>query len=137
MAPAWAVPRRPDEPSPWRLDDVFGPNRALPTSDRVPAPYKPLEPAGALGVPSKVWVSLILAWGWGVVPVTLLPWGAGLILGPAGFVVGLIFGIRGRGEVQASDRLGQILAMLAIIFNAINVAWTVVGVLGYGFGLKG
>jgi hypothetical protein len=136
VPPAWAVPRRPTEPSP-RLDDAWGPNRVLPTSDRVPAPYKPLEPAGALGVPSKVLVSLILAWGWGVIPATLLPWGAGLILRPAGYVAGLILGIRGRGEVRASDRLGQILAMIAIIFNAINLVWTLVGVLGYGLALRG
>ena len=59
VAPAWAAPRS-DEPSP-RLGDVFGPNRVLPTSDRVPAPYERLEPGRALGeVPSTVWLSLIL-----------------------------------------------------------------------------
>lgn len=84
-----------------------------------------------------MWVSLILAWAWGVIPVTLLPWGAGLVLEPAGYVAGLILGIRGRGEVRASDRLGQILATFAIIFNAIKLAWTVVGVFAYGLALRG
>jgi hypothetical protein len=58
-----------------------------------------------------------------------LPGVAGLILRPAGYVAGLVLGIWGRGEVQASDRLGRILAEVAIIFNAINLAWTVYGLL--------
>ena len=82
-------------------------------------------------------MSLILAWGWGVIPLTLLPWVAGLILRPAGYIVGLIIGIRGRGECRASDRLGQIVAMLAIILNTINLVWTVFGALGYGLALRG
>jgi hypothetical protein len=33
-----------------------------------------------------------------------------------------------RGEVQASDRLGRILATVAIMFNVINLAWSVLGI---------
>ena len=135
-APAWTAPKPADEPGPLRLDDVWGPNGVLPTSDRVPAPYyKPLEHAGA-GIPSKVLGSLILAFGWGlVVSLTPLPGVTGLILRPAGYVAGLILGIRGRGE--ASDRLGRILAELAILFNAINLAWTLYGMLSYRLALSG
>jgi hypothetical protein len=80
--------------------------------------------------------SLILAFGWGlVVSLTPLPGVAGLILRPAGYVAGLILGIWGRGE--ASDRLGRILAELAILFNAINLAWTLYGMLWYGRALWG
>ena len=76
-----------------------------------------------------MWMSLILAFGWRVVYVALLPlltWG--FFLGPLGYVVGLILGISGKGEVQASDRLGRILATVAIMFNLINLAWSVLGV---------
>jgi hypothetical protein len=132
VAPAWAAPKSPDEPGPLRLDDVWGPNGVLPTSDRVPSPfYKPLEHTGA-GVPPKVLVSLLLALGWGlVVSLMPLPWVAELILRPAGYVAGMVLGIRGRGE--ALDRLGRVLAELAIVFNAINLAWAVYGlVLWFG-----
>jgi hypothetical protein len=128
VAPAWTAPKSPDEPGPLRLDDVWGPNGVLPTSDRVPSPYyKPPERAGA-GVPPMVMVSLLLALCWGLV-VSLMPlsWVAELILRPAGYVAGLVIGIRGRGE--ALDRLGRVLAELAIVFNAINLAWTVYGLL--------
>jgi hypothetical protein len=54
---------------------------------------------------------------------------AGLTLRPAGYVAGLVLGIWARGEAQASDRLGRILAEVAVIFNAINPAWTVYGLL--------
>jgi hypothetical protein len=130
VAPAWTAPKPPDEPGPLRLDDVWGPNGVLPTSDRVPAPYyKPLEHAGA-GIPSKVRASLILGLGWGLVAsLTPVPVVAGLILRPAGYVAGLILGIWGRGE--ASDRLGRILAELAILYNAIHLAWTLYGMLWY------
>lgn len=136
VAPAWTAPKAPDEPGPLRLDDVWGPSGVLPTSDRVPAPYyKPLEHAGA-GIPSKVRASLILALGWGlVVSLTPLPVVAELILRPAGYVAGLILGIRGRGE--ASDRLGRILAELAIIVSGVNLAWTLYGMLWYGLALLG
>ena len=99
VAPAWTAPKSPDEPGPLRLDDVWGPNGVLPTSDRVPAPYyRPLEHAGA-GVPPKVRASLLLALGWGlVVSLMPLPWVAELILRPAGYVAGLVLGIRGRGR---------------------------------------
>jgi hypothetical protein len=130
VAPAWAGSKPPGEPSP-RLGDVWGPNGVLPPSDRVPAPYQPLEPAGALGIPSKVWVSLFLAWGWWGLPFTLLPLGAARILRPAGYAAGLILGISGRGELRASDRLGRFLAIAAIIANAIFLAWTLVQVLGH------
>jgi hypothetical protein len=52
---------------------------------------------------------------------------AGLILMPAGYVVGLIFAI--WGEVQASDRLGRTLATLAIILNGMSLMWTLYGML--------
>jgi hypothetical protein len=137
VAPAWTAPKSPDEPGPLRLDDVWGPNGVLPTSDRVPAPYyKPLEHAGA-GVPPKVLVSLLLALCSGLV-VSLVPlsWVAELIVRPAGYVAGLVLGIRGRGE--ALDRFGRILAELAIIYNAINLAWAVYGLLlWYGVSLRG
>ena len=127
--PAWAERGAPDHRSPPRLDDVFEPSGVLPTSDRVPAPHKSLERPGALGVLSKVWMSLILAFGWRVVYVALLPlvtWGS--FIGPLGYAVGLILGIIGKGEVQASDRLGRILATVAIGFNFINLAWSVLGI---------
>jgi hypothetical protein len=125
--PAWAERGAPDHRSPPRLDDVFEPSGDLPTSDRVPAPHKSLERPGSSGIPSKVWMSLILAFGWRVVYVALLPLTWGSFLGPLGYAVGLILGISGKGEVQA-DRLGRILATVAIIFNAINLAWSVLGV---------
>jgi hypothetical protein len=133
VTPAWAVPKRPDEPSP-RWSDVFEPNRSPRTSDRVPAPYKRMEPEGALGVPSKVWASLILAFLWGTpasMMAALLPSAAGLLLRPVGYIAGLILGIRGRAEVDASDRLGQILAIIAIALNAMNLIWTIVVVIPY------
>jgi hypothetical protein len=137
VAPAWTAPKSPDEPGPLRLDDVWGPNGVLPTSHRVPALYyKPPERAGA-GVPPMVRVSLLLALCWGlVVSLMPLPWVAELILRPAGYVAGLVLGIRGRGE--ALDRLGRILAELAIILNAINLGWTVYGlVLWFGVSSRG
>ena len=127
--PAWSERGAPDHRSPPRLGDVFEPSGVLPTSDRVPFPHKSLEPSGSLGIPSKVWMSLILAFGWRVVYVALLPlttWGS--FIGPLGYVVGLILGISGKGEVQASDRLGRILATVAIMFNVINLAWSVLGI---------
>ena len=129
-APARTAPMPPDEPGPLRLDDVWGPNGVLPTSEHVPAPYKRLEPARASRVPWKVWMSLILASGWLVVPLTLSGV-TGLILRPASYVAGLILGISGRGEVRAQDRRGRILAELAIIFNALNLAWAVYEMLWY------
>ena len=70
-----------------------------------------------------------------VVSLTPLPVVAELILRPAGYVAGLILGIRGRGE--ASDRLGRILAELAIIVSGVNLAWTLYGMLWYGLALLG
>jgi hypothetical protein len=64
-APAWNAPERPDETSLRRLGDVFGLDGVLPTSDQVPAPFKHLEPSWTSGIPSKVWMSLILALVWG------------------------------------------------------------------------
>lgn len=122
-APTWAERGTPDHGSLQRLDDVFEPTGVLPTFD-----HKSVEPSGSLGIPSKVWMSLILAFGWRVaVSLTLLPlpW---VLFSPIGYVVGLILGIIGKGEVQASDRLGRTLAMVAIMFNAINLAWSVLGI---------
>ena len=79
-------------------------------------------------------MSLILAFGWRVVPVTLLPLPWGLFLSPLGYVVGLILGISGKSELLVSDRLGRFLATVAIMFNAINLAWSV---LGTGMALRG
>jgi hypothetical protein len=126
MAPAWAAPKQRGEAGSSRLGNVWGPNGVLPTSERVPAPHKAPEPARA-GVPPKVWASLILAWCWGLV--APVPFGvAGLIM-PAGYIVGLILGI--WGEVQASGRLGRMLAAVAIIVNAYHLAWTLYGMLWY------
>ncbi len=143
-APAWAVPRGPDEPPPRLSGDLWEPNRVPRTPDGVPAPYKGLEPdaarEGSLGIPSKVWVSLILGLAWGVVggmTAALLPVGVGLIFRALGYVAGLILGNMGRAEVKASDRLGQILAIIAIIFNAIGLVSTVVGAFFYGLALRG
>lgn len=126
--PAWAQRGTPDDRPPTRLDDVFEPSGVLPTSDRAPTPHKTLEGPGSLGVPSKIWMSLILAFGWRVVYVGLLPLTWGYFLGPLGYLVGLILGISGKGEVQASDRLGRILATVAIGFNFINLAWSVIAI---------
>lgn len=107
------------------MSDVWGPNGVLPASERVPAPFKPSEAARARAIPPKVWAALILWWCWGWAPV---PSGvAGLVLMPAGYVVGLIFAI--WGEVQASNRLGRMMATLAIILNGTNLAWTLYGML--------
>jgi hypothetical protein len=125
--PAWAE-RASDHRSTPRLDDVFEPSGVLSTSDRVPSPHDSLERPGSLGVPPTVWMSLILAFGWRVVYAALLPLTWGFFLGPLGYVVGLMLGISGKGEVQASDRLGRILATVAIMFNVINMAWSVLGI---------
>jgi hypothetical protein len=73
-------------------------------------------------------MSLILAFGWRVGYAALLPLTWGYFLGPLGYVVGLILGISGKSEVQGSDRLGRILATVAIMFNVINLAWSVLGI---------
>lgn len=121
MAPAWASPRPPQETGASRLRNVWGPNGVLPTSERVPAPFKPSETVRRRAVPPTVWASLLLWWCWGwMAPV---PSGvAGLVLMPAGYLVGLIFAI--WGEVQASDRLGRRLGTLAIVLNGMSLAWT-------------
>jgi hypothetical protein len=126
--PAWAQRGASDHRSLPRLDDVFEPSGVLPTSDPVPSPHKSLERPGSLGVPTTVWMSLILAFGWRVVYAALLPLTWGYFLGPLGYCVGLALGITGKGEVQASDRLGRIIATVAIMFNAINLAWSVVAI---------
>lgn len=133
MAPAWLAPRRPDEPPPWWSEDAFAPNNVPRTSDGVPRSYERLEPAvageGSTGVPTKIWVSFILALGWGVIPLPASM--AGLILRPAGYVVGLVLAVKGRGEVAASDRLAHGLAMVAVILNAIDLALAMFGVLNH------
>jgi hypothetical protein len=126
-APAWAAPRPPAGAS--RLGDVWEPNGVLPSSERVPAPFKPSEAERRPAVPPIVWASLLLwcSWGW-IAPV---PSGvAGLILMPAGYAVGLIFAI--WGEVQASDPLGRRLATLAIILNGMPLVSTIYGMLRLG-----
>jgi hypothetical protein len=132
VAPAWAAPRRPDEPSP-RLGDVFGPNRVLPTSDRVPAPYERLEPGRALGeVPSTVWLSLIL-WlfggvlGYGLFAITGI---TGPIPAIAVPVIGLILGIVGRGQIKSSNGQlgGLVLANIAIALHLVSLVWLLISI---------
>ena len=144
LAPARNVPERPDETSLRRLGDVFGLDGVLPTSDQVPAPFKHLEPSGASGIPSKVWMSLILALVWGfasgmiaMLASPTLPWEARLILQAAGYVAGLILGIRGRAEAGPSHPTGQLLGSLATTLNAFRLAWTVFGAIQYGLVLRG
>jgi zinc-ribbon domain len=112
QAPAWATPRRPDESQPWWSEDVLQPSHGSGPPD-VPASYRRMEPSagrdGSLGVPSKVWTSIILGFGWGLVAGIFagpLPLGARLIVLLLGYVVGLIVGNLGRAEVAESDRLG-------------------------------
>jgi len=143
-APAWNVPERPDETSLRRLGNVFGPDGVLPTSDQVPASFKGLEPSWASGIPSKVWMSLILALVWGFASGMMagltsptLPWEAGLILQAAGYVAGLILGIRGRAEAGPSDRLAQILGNIAIGLNGFRLAWTVIWAIQFGLVVRG
>jgi len=144
VAPAWNVPGRLDEPSLRRLGDVFGPDGLLPAYDNVPAPFKRLEPSGALGIPSKVWMSLILAfvWGfaWGMIAgltSPALPWGTRLILQAVGYIAGLILGIWGRAEVGPSDRTGRNLGNIAIALNAFRLASTVIWAIQYGLVVRG
>jgi hypothetical protein len=132
-APAWSVPRRPDEGPPWWSDAAFDPNRAPHTPQGVPAPYERLEPAaareGLSGVPSQVWVSLILWLAWGRIVWQMsanLPWQVGLIAVSLGYIVGLVLANLGRVKVKKSDRLGQLLAIAAIALNAVALVSTVV-----------
>jgi hypothetical protein len=144
LASAWSVPARPDETSLRRLGDVFGPDGVLPSSDNVPAPFKHLEPSGALGIPPKVWMSLILAFVWGFAWAMIagltspaLPWRTRVILQAVGYIAGLILGIWGRAEVGPSDRTGQILGNIAIALNALRLAWTVIWAIQYGLVVRG
>jgi zinc-ribbon domain len=132
--PAWATAGRSDESRLWAPDDHRpqpGRDEGIPES--VPAPYRGLEPAAGqrLGVPWKVWASLILAltwgyvasflvWGWFVAasPASGLPY---LVLPLAGYTVGLILGNLGRAEVDDSDRVGQILGWGGIGLNALRI----------------
>jgi hypothetical protein len=59
----------------------------------------------------------------------LLPGPAGLIVRPLGYIVGLTLGNMGRVEVEASDRLGQVLAIIAIALNAIALVSTLASML--------
>jgi hypothetical protein len=131
VAPAWAAPKRPDEPSP-RLGDVFGPNGVLPTSDRVP-PFKGLERARAFGeVPSTVWLSLIL-WlfgrvaGFGLSSITGI---TGPILAIAVPAIGLILGIVGRSRIKSSNgQLGGLaLANIAIALHLLSLVWLLLSI---------
>jgi hypothetical protein len=140
VAPAWAVPRRPDG-FPLSPGNAWEPNSVPRTSDGVPAQYKGLEPEvarnGSLGIPWKVWVSLGLAFGWGLIPISVTPQLGmpGLLLLPVGYVAGLIFGNMGRVEVKGS--VGQILAIIAIGLNAINLVLTVWNVVPYALSYRG
>jgi len=143
-APAWNVPGRPDETSLRRLGDVFGPDGVLPTSDQVPTPFQRLEPSGASGIPSKVWMSLVLALVWGLALGMMagltspdLAWETRLMLQAAGYIAGLILGIWGRTEVLPSDRNGQILGNIAIALNGFRLAWTVIGAIPFGLVVRG
>jgi hypothetical protein len=135
---------RPDDSSPSRLGDAFGPDGLLPTSDQVPSPAERLDPSRASGIPSKVWMSLTLALVWGFASGVIagltspaLPLGTRLIFQAAGYVAGLILGIWGRAEVLPSDRLGQILGNIAIGLNGLRLAWTVIWAIQYGLVVGG
>jgi hypothetical protein len=144
LGPAWNVPERPHETSLRRLGDVFGPDGVLPTSDQVPAaPTKLLESSEASRIPSKVWMSLILALLWGFAS-GRIPWLTSLapswgtpIVQAAGYIAGLILGIRGRAEVVPSDRRAQILGNTAIALNGFRLAWAVVFALQYVLVMRG
>jgi hypothetical protein len=127
------MPRRPDEPSPWWPEDVSAPNRD-PHTPPVPARYQGLEPPAGrdhdehgwwLGVPTKVWVSLVLGYKgpWVTAILTLplsglpLPSWTGLILSLLTQVAGLVLGVKGLTEVRPSNGLGKTVAITAIAFN--------------------
>ena len=145
LAPAWNVPRRPDETSLRRLGEVFGPDGRLPTSDQVHSPVERLEPPRASRIPLKVWISLILPVVWGfalrmIVGQTSLslPLWARFMLPAAGYIAGLILGIWGRAEAGASDRREVILGNVAIALNAYRLAWIVLfGAIQYGAATRG
>jgi hypothetical protein len=139
VAPAWATPRRADESPPWWPEDVVQRSHDSGFPDNVPASYRRMEPAaardGSLGIPSRVWASIILGFGWGFVAGILagpLPLGARLIVLPCGYVVGLILGTLGRAEVADSDRLGKILAIVAIGLNAFGLITSVYSLIPFG-----
>jgi hypothetical protein len=139
QAPAWATPRRPDEPPPWWSEDVLQSSRGPGSPDTVPARYRRMELAagrgGSLGVPSKVWASIILGFGWGFVPGIVagpLPLGARLIVLLLGYVVGLIVGNLGRAEVAESDRLVKILAIVGIGLNAFGLITSIFSLIPFG-----
>jgi hypothetical protein len=139
--PAWATSRRADAPAPWWSADQ-PPRDDDPDIPRtVPTGYSRLEPAAArqpwLGIPAKIRASLFIAIGWGfavsVVAQLLLRGGVPpttrsllLPLWLGGYVVGLILGIRGRAEVEESDRVGQILAWGGIGLNGLRLLFFVV-----------
>jgi hypothetical protein len=62
---------------------------------------------------------------------------AGLLLLPVGYVAGLILGNMGRVEVKGSDRVGQILAIIAIGLNAIKLVLTVLNGVPYALSYRG
>jgi ribosomal protein L40E len=127
LTPAWATPRRPEEPPSWSSEDLWQPGRDPRQSVGVPGAYEGLEPEVArkgLGIPAKVSASLILAFAWRTIGgyfSVLLPGVAGVIFLPVGYLVGLILGNMGRAEVKPSDRLGLLLAYAAIGLNAVGL----------------
>jgi len=98
-----------------------------------------MEPAaargGSLGIPSKVWASIMLGFGWGFVAGIFagpLPLGARLIILLLGYAVGLILGNLGRAEVTDSDRLGKILAIVGIGLNAFGLVTSIFTLIPFG-----
>jgi len=138
-ASAWATPRRRDESPQWWSEDMVQRSHASGFPDNVPASYRRMESAaardGSLGIPSKVWASIILGFGWGFVAGILagpLPLGARLIVLPCGYVVGLILGTLGRAEGRGLGRLGKILAIVGIGLNAFGLITGIYSLIPFG-----
>jgi hypothetical protein len=139
--PAWATPRRPDEAQPWWSEDQHGRDHDPDIPPSVPAQYTRMEPSAArqpwLGIPPKVRASLFIGIGWGLVVGILMDLSLRAGVPPVahslflpvllvGYLVGLILGIRGRAEVEESDRIGQILAWGGIGLNGMRLFFFVV-----------
>ena len=144
LAPAWNVPERPDETSLRRLGDVFAHRTAFcrPPA-RFPLLLQLLDVLEASRIPWKVWMSLILALVWGFSS-GKIPWLTSpapswvlRIIQAAGYIAGLILGIRGRAEVSPSDRRAQILGNTAIALNGLSLAWAVLFAIQYVLVMRG